>query len=186
MKEKTSRESYNFVIAVDSDLEAVMSLLHRTWLTTYVDGTFGISPDDINARFDPQSPEGKARYERMRERFNSENMHCVLAKSVSGELAGIGIARRGEEQNFIESVYIDPLHQGQGVGHRILKTLITWLLLEDKPISLYVATQNEKAIEFYGGHGFQINLNTPLSSHQETALPSGIVIAEVEMVLKKD
>lgn len=186
MKEKTGRERYKYLIAVESDLEPVMMLLHKTWLATYAVSGIGISRDDVNARFDPHSSEGSARYARMRERFNSANMHCVLAKGVAGDIAGIGIARRGEGHNFIESVYVDPSHQGQGVGHRILETLIAWLRLEDKPISLYVAAQNEKAIEFYAGHGFQINLDSPLSSHQETALPSGIVIPEVEMILKKD
>jgi putative acetyltransferase len=81
-------------------------------------------------------------------------VHLKALRNEAGEIPGfIGISA-----DKIEMLFVDPLFMSQGYG----KTLLRYAVNETGARFVDVNEQNEKAVGFYYGMGFQLEKRSPL------------------------
>jgi GNAT superfamily N-acetyltransferase len=162
------------------DADSVRHVHKRTWLATYPNEALGITPADIEARFDVNTPEAYQRRQAQAQRAINANPHRHLwvAESETG-IVGFCLVRKEEAGHHITALYVLPDYQGQGIGKRLMQTALAWLGA-DRPVTLGVATYNTRAIAFYEQLGF-VSSGNP-SPFPAPPLPSGVVIPEIEMI----
>ena len=166
--------------AVPDDAEAMRDVQRRTWLATYPNEAYGITKEDIEARFreDPETTEG--RRERRRQRMCTPPFHSWVA--LEGTVViGFCIVERDEQENVVGALYVLPEFQNRGAGKCLLQTALDWFGGE-KEVGLEVASYNEKAIAFYRAFGFVPVGSVPAS--ETVQLPSGVRLPEMKMVKK--
>lgn len=164
--------------ATSDDVESIRELLRITWLATYPNEEFGITREDIQQNFDVSTPEAKERLKNRKKNINiNPNNHEWVVK-LGDKVIGWSLAKKGE-QNHIQTLYVLPEYQGQGVGGKLLARVIEWFG-KAQAVYLHVASYNQKAINFYKKFGF-VETGQPVKNDLQP-LPSGAVIPEIEMV----
>lgn len=164
--------------AVPTDAEGINRVLYTTWLSTYVSDTHGISIDDIEDQFkDKFSSEGILKSQ---ERLQSlpDTVHVFVATDEEKVVAVCRLILRDEE-NFLQTLYVLPDYQGQGIGTRMWNVLLG-IIDPRKETKLVVATYNQKAISFYERIGFS---DTGKRTNNPHIMRSGSSIPEMEMCL---
>src|SRR5690606_15336551 len=63
-----------------------------------------------------------------------------------------------EKGTIIESLHIDPKHQGRGLGRLLVKEMATWIerYFPDNGVYLEVLEKNQQAIDFYDHIGGEL------------------------------
>lgn len=87
---------------------------------------------------------------------------CVLGVLAVSQDAGIG---------WIDQLYIDPMHVGQGAGTLLLNHALATL---PRPVRLYTFQQNDKALRFYAAHGF-VTISQTDGAENEEACPDALL-----------
>ena len=127
------------------DLPAVSALLSRTWHDTY--GKLYGSEEIGRITSSWHSVEA---LERQLDAPHSE----FLVADDGAEIVGMGYARMTEAGTVhLFQLYVDPVAQGAGNGRALLEELAT-CFPDARRMVLDVAAGNERAIGFYGHHGF--------------------------------
>jgi ribosomal protein S18 acetylase RimI-like enzyme len=168
--------------ALPDDAEAIRNVQYRTWLATYPNEVYGITKEDIEARFREDSDPEKARERRKRYRQSL----CVPPFRVWVALEGTALigfcrAKQDDLESCVQALYVLPEFQHKGIGKRLLQTALDWLGVE-KEVVLEVAAYNEKAIAFYRAFGFILAGSIPVS--ESLQMPSGVRFPEIKMVKK--
>jgi len=87
----------------------------------------------------------------------AKHNHYVAART-DGVLVGYaGISRLGRKRPYeyeIHTIGVDPAYQGQGIGRRMLATLLEYA--SGGTVFLEVRTDNQPAIKLYESEGFAI------------------------------
>lgn len=166
--------------AVPDDAEAMRDVQRRTWLATYPNEAYGITKEDIEARFDLDPKRAEERRERYRQLICTPPFHSWVA--LEGTVViGFCIVERGEQENVIGALYVLPEFQHRGAGKSLLQTALDWLGVE-RDVVLNVASYNENAIAFYRAFGFVPVGPIPVS--EALQLPSGVRFPETRMMKK--
>ena len=167
--------------AKPEDARDINDLLKKTWLDTYPNEKAGISKEDINKfieeRFTEESIEARA--EAIKN--PGENKKFLVAKE-DDVLVGNCLFLNNEKNYQLKAIYVLPEYQGRGIGQMFWKHAQDFLK-DNKDIIVWVASYNEKAINFYQTLGF-VKTDKDLSAQAYEVSP-GKYIPEIEMVFKK-
>jgi len=160
------------------DVDAMREVQHLTWVATYPNEVYGITKEDIEARFRENPETTEERRERRRRYVRTAPFHSWVALE-GRDLIGFCTIKQDEHEYLIQALYVLPDYQNKGVGKRLLQTVLDWFG-QEKEVVLNVASYNEKAIAFYRAFGFVPN--GPVASSEALQLPSGVRLPEIKMV----
>jgi ribosomal protein S18 acetylase RimI-like enzyme len=166
--------------ALPDDAEAMREVQRHTWIATYPNETYGITKEDIEARFREDPETARERRERRRQSVCTAPFHSWVALEET-VLIGFCLVKQDDQENLLQALYVLPDFQNKGVGKRLLQTALDWLGRE-KEVVLNVASYNEKALAFYRAFGFVPN--GAVASSEALQLPSGVRLPEMSMVKK--
>jgi ribosomal protein S18 acetylase RimI-like enzyme len=94
-------------------------------------------------------------FEERLETLASASRLAVFFAKDKGMKAGYCIATKHQSNGEIDSIYVRPAFQGQGIGSKLMTEAILWLKdVGCKNISIYIAEGNEAVKEFYRKFGF--------------------------------
>lgn len=91
--------------------------------------------------------------QRLRDGFSPEHSTIVLA---GGEMAGCFTLRPEQDGLWLEHFYLDPRHQGRGLGTAVLRTVLARADAGDTDVRLNVL-QGSAARRLYERHGFTVD-----------------------------
>jgi ribosomal protein S18 acetylase RimI-like enzyme len=148
--------------ATPADAEDLAKVRVKSWQTAYKD----LLPDEVLDTLDLE--ENSARFlERLEnpEDYTSEDWVCERDGCVIGWLSWMpGRDADVDSETVAEllALYALPEVFGQGVGHALMEAFLTKLRSLDsyKKITLWVLEENQRAIGFYGRHGFEADGQT--------------------------
>ena len=127
------------------DLAAVSALLTRTWHDTY-DKLYG------SAKVGEMTSSWHS-VEALKRQLDAPQSEFLVADD-GAEIVGMAFARMSDASTaHLFQLYVDPVAQGNGLGRDLLAQLVT-CFPGAKRMELEVAGGNERAIGFYGHHGF--------------------------------
>lgn len=89
----------------------------------------------------------------------AKHNHYVVARVDTTVIGYAGIARlgrRGQCENEIHTIGVDPAHQGRGAGRALLAELLRAADAHGGPVFLEVRTDNGRALDLYAHHGFTV------------------------------
>lgn len=93
--------------------------------------------------------------DRSKQLLKKENIKIFVANNGS-ENIGYCVSTIENNTGEIDSIYIIPKYQGQGIGKELIEKGLDWLeKMGCKSIKVAVAEGNEQAIHFYEGFGFK-------------------------------
>ena len=76
---------------------------------------------------------------------------AVTVALMGGEIVGVLARSTESETTWVDQLYIDPLHVGQGIGSALLSLAVA---AAPASVRLYTFQQNNRARNFYERHGF--------------------------------
>ena len=120
------------------DADAMREVQHFTWLATYPNEAYGITREDIEARF-RENPEMT---EERRHFVNTAPFHSWVAVDRT-DVIGFCTIKQDEHENLIQALYVLPDYQNKGVRKRLLQIVLGWFG-DAKEVVLNVASYNEK------------------------------------------
>jgi GNAT superfamily N-acetyltransferase len=77
----------------------------------------------------------------------------MVSEGFSHEINGLMYLKRNDDSVWVDAIYLSPEIQGRGVGGHLLKRAEEFA--DGLPLELDVMQGNQKAIGFYGKHGFK-------------------------------
>jgi ribosomal protein S18 acetylase RimI-like enzyme len=174
-------KDYNIQIseARPEDIKEVLEVQKITWLATYVNKEYNITPADIESK-DFNSP---ARIKSWQDRLLTDRKlsNFWIVKD-HNKIVAFCIANRELDKNKLVAIYVLPDYQGLGIGKKLIKQALVWCG-DNKTIFLDVVTYNLKAKSFYEKFGFKEFSITP--TEDLAALPSGKTLPEIRMIYNK-
>lgn len=158
--------------ATVNDVEGVFNVRKATWLATYPNEEFGITPEAVLSLVDRPGTREQLRSEIEKQ---SDAVHTWVAKE-NGSVIGFCFAFRNEDgSGTIERLYVLPGYQGRNTGSDLLQRCLAWFGSPTE-VRLAVATYNVGAIRFYERNGF---VRGP---EKGFTLPDGTILPDMEMV----
>ena len=131
--------------ASERDLPAISALLGRTWHDTYDDLYGSSNVAELTASWH-SVPALKRQLSAPRSEF--------LVADDGADIVGAAFARMTDgDAAHLFQLYVDPVAQGNGHGRMLLNELMQ-CFPDARRMVLDVAAGNERAIGFYGHHGF--------------------------------
>ncbi len=167
--------------AIPCDARVISSIFFRAWLQTYPNKEVGITEEDVLILFKEKlTDEGmKKREEHIR---NLPANQKYFVAEIEDRVVGLCLLIKREEYDQLQAIYVDPEYQGRGVGNALFTALLPYI---DKDLIVHVATYNERAIQFYEKLGF-IDTGKRFTEERHRMPQSGVIIPEMEMILKKN
>lgn len=167
--------------AKPEDARDIHNLLKKTWFDTYPNEKAGISKEDISKFIEERFTEDSIALRAEAIKNKGERKMFLVAKD--GESVVGNCLFLNNEQNYqLKAIYVLPEYQGKGIGQMFWKYAQNFLTGK-KDIIVWVASYNEKAINFYEKLGF-VKTDKDISSQAFEIFP-GKHIPEIEMVLKR-
>jgi ribosomal protein S18 acetylase RimI-like enzyme len=138
--------------ALYEDARAIALVLAKTWLHAYPNAGYGITQEDIQARFYHRqeivaSIQAGIRNRRKRRHWVARENAKVIASCM---------AYHSEDTGHIGAMYVLPDYQGRGIGTRLMKEALARLGKETE-VTLWAAVFNPQPIAFYKRFGFVEN-----------------------------
>lgn len=164
-----------------SDVDRIRVVQKATWLATYPNAANGITRKAIITYFQDKARTVNWLAKVKESLANDANSYGWIA-TIDNTIVGYSFALKMETKNRIMALYVLPAYQGQGIGKKLMHTMLSWFA-NTNPVTLETASYNAKAIRFYQSFGFVDN--GPVHN-EAAALSTGIVIPEIEMVKKRD
>ena len=138
--------------AVTSDAEGIARVRVVTWQSTYL----GLIPDSFlqNLNIEQSTVNWTKRLE------SSVQSAKTIVAEIDGTIVGyicIGVSRDLDASDVGElyTIYVDPGHQGKGVGSALIREGIQFLKsMSFNKATLWVFDRNERAIKYYETHGW--------------------------------
>ncbi len=129
--------------AVEDDLDAILSVGHRTWPATYEP----IAGADYVAM-------GLAKWWSAESTLPAIQAGRMTVAEVDGEVVGVASAGPHEGHLVLWKLYVLPEHQGEGIGARLLEAVVEAVRGIYPEIRLGYIDGNEQARAFYTHKGF--------------------------------
>lgn len=172
----------NFTITSPTPEDAfdMHTVMYKTWLATYVHEEHGITVDDVEDSYkDLFTEESISKFKEALKNI-PENQNRLVAR-VDGKVVGISTLVKLEHCNQLQTMYILPEFQGQGIGTAFWENHKKFLDPKKETI-VHLATYNIQAINFYEKCGF---VDTGKRFTEERfKMKSGAMIPEMEMKLE--
>jgi len=93
--------------------------------------------------------------DRVRQLEEKSNLSLFVADD-KGTYVGYCIVTSDKRKGEIDSIYIQPIYQGKGIGNQLMMKAIDWLKNRNcRDINIYVAEGNESVLGFYEKYGFK-------------------------------
>jgi ribosomal protein S18 acetylase RimI-like enzyme len=138
--------------AKSEDSEGIQKVFYETWIATYPNEQYGITLDNLKYRWqDMLSPKAITNLKELISTLD-DNFRFLVAKA-DDKVVGASFLEKNEDHNRLQSVYILPEYQGQGIGRKIWEEAKTFFDLT-KDTVVDVAIYNTKAIDYYKKLGF--------------------------------
>jgi GNAT superfamily N-acetyltransferase len=129
--------------AVEDDLDAILSVGHRTWPVTYEP----IAGADYVAM-------GLAKWWSAESTLPAIQAGRMTVAEVDGEVVGVASAGPHEGHLVLWKLYVLPEHQGEGIGARLLEAVVEAVRGIYPEIRLGYIDGNDQARDFYTHKGF--------------------------------
>ena len=129
--------------ATEADVDAVMSVGHRTWPPTYGP----IAGDDYVAM-------GLAKWWSAEATLTAIRAGRMTVAEVDDDIVGVASAGPHEGRLVLWKLYVLPEHQGQGVGARLLEAVVEGARGVYPELRLAYIDGNTTARDFYSHKGF--------------------------------
>lgn len=172
----------NFTITPPTPEDAfdIRNVMYKTWLATYVRDEYGVTVEDVEESYkDLFTEESVSRFKEALKNI-PENQNRLVAR-VGGKVVGISTLIKKEEHNQLQTMYILPEFQGQGIGTAFWENHKKFLDPRKETI-VHTAVYNTLANNFYKKLGF---VDTGKRFTEEKGrMKSGAVILEMEMRLE--
>jgi len=137
--------TYAYRKAEETDREAIYQM-YRLVMRGFISDIWGWDEQwqraDFSAHFDP---------------------HGITLAFHEDELAGYCHVESRDSQLFIRMIVVHPHYQRNGIGKRLLESVIASAGKQSKSIGLEVFKINEVARAFYERYGFNVDGETPTS-----------------------
>ncbi len=139
-------------VATPEDAAAIRHIQNVVWIDTYPNEELGITVEAIKERIAKYiTPEFITS---LQESMKDPSQRTWLAKDA--KIIGYCTAKKKENLNQVEAIYLLPEYHGKEVGKRLIEAALEWLG-NDKDILIEVASYNGRAIRFYEKYGFKKN-----------------------------
>ena len=166
--------------AAPSDAETIQQVFYKTWLATYPNKEAGISVDDIEDRFKDRFTEQELEKRKKKMESMPPNEKHFVAK-MAGKVVGTCYAKRLDDRNQLQTIYVLPEYQGSGIGSALWKQAANFFD-PTKDTYVEVAVYNKGAIDFYSRIGF-VDTGRRFSD-PKFVMKSGATFPEMEMCRK--
>lgn len=141
--------------ATPQDADAIADIQYTSWLDTYPSADLGITTEDVQRKQgDKQAKRDKWRKSLLEQAQTDERKTFVVKRGE--QVFGFCVAKKGDVEQEIQAIYLDPQEKGKGVRGAIFAHALAWLGRE-KPVKLEVAAHNTGAIAFYERFGFVLD-----------------------------
>lgn len=161
--------------AKPEDAYGIVSVLRETWLDTYPNPDFNITPEDILLKFGDFQEKVNERKEYLKRIAGDPSVGYWVTKDENGVIGFI--YTRKKRGNRIEALYVTPRSQNKGVGTTLMNKALAWF--EDGSITTVVVSYNNRAISFYHRFGFTEAGNVVTTFG---ALPNGKTLPETKLI----
>lgn len=150
-QQKIGRPQYAIHEADIQDADQIADIQYASWLETYPSAEIGITVEDVRRKQgDPQVKRERWRKSLLEQKEDGRKTFLVK----DGErILGFCVAKKGEPDNEIQAIYLDPKEKGKGAGSLIFEHALRWLG-DKKTVKLEVAAHIQNAIHFYERFGF--------------------------------
>lgn len=132
------------------DVIGIVFVQATTWLSDYVSHANGIEEPDIR-RVDFQS-----KIRDWQHMVQSSSYQVLVAAKKGGEIVGVLSARRDNDNQVIEHLYVLKEYAGSGYEKELLLPSLLWLAQGDGPITARVVAYNNRLLEAYSSMGFDL------------------------------
>ncbi|MFB6523596.1 GNAT family N-acetyltransferase [Streptomyces sp. NPDC056401] len=96
--------------------------------------------------------------QRLRNSFSPQHTSVI---EIDGAMAGCVTVRPAEDRQWLEHFYLDPHHQGRGLGSAVLRTVLERTDARGLTVGLNVL-QGSAARRLYERHGFVVEAEDPI------------------------
>lgn len=137
------------------DIPSLRAMQAASWRATYPNDAAGVTTDWVLRRTALWvTSEG---YEKSRQHFkdvlnNQHHQHLVAV--VQDKVVGLVHASKIGGKHSLEALYVDSHYYGSGVAQQLMDRAMEWLG-GAMPVSLEVASYNQRAIRYYEKNGFK-------------------------------
>ncbi len=157
--------------AEEKDLEGIAYLQKRTWLSTYVNKTHGLTKKDVLSK----QFQSKKHMRSLMKLLHTTHASLWTAK-MGEEVVGYTSAERDQSKRSF-AIYVLPDYQRRGIGTLLLQKVLGWLG-DNEEIVIRVIAFNIGAINFYERFRFE---KIGLYVHDDPIFPTGKHAVEVIM-----
>lgn len=163
---------------IPDDIPDIQEVFYRTWMDTYPNKDVGITKEDIEVYFEKRNdPEYIAT--RANDLSHLPPTRIFFVAKHGDRVVGVSGATIREGHNQLQSIYVLPEYQGNGIGKMFWGELLKFFD-PSKKIIVHVATYNTKAIAFYTKLGFA-DTGKRFTEERHRMPISGSLVPEMEM-----
>lgn len=163
------------------DIKGIQDVFYKTWLATYSNEEAGITAKDIEEKFKDRFSEG-ALEKRLADVLDDSKDHLFVIAKDDNDVVGVCKARKAEECNELQVIYVLPSYQGRGIGTGLWERVV-FFFGNERDIVVHVAVYNIQAINFYKKLGF-VDTGKRFSEKKLKMPISGSYILEMELVIR--
>lgn len=169
--------------ATNDDAKGIREVSKYTWIATFPNDEYGITKEDLEARFSFSSQDEEKKHTKDRQKaIEDDTTQQYFVARENSKVIGFCFVKKEEARNILQALHVLPEYQNKGIGKKLVNTALAWLGNE-KDIQLTVAIYNDKAIKFYEKIGFEKTGKSVVD--EVTKLPSGKYIPQIEMIKQK-
>lgn len=154
----TNPPIYNLVYPRQEDLASLGEMLAQSWRDTYPSEAHGVSREWVGAEIQSwYEPKARQKWRDAYKDTLRDPIHFFYRVARTADMQVIGFVG-GNKLPFsqeLRNLYVDKAYHGTGVAHELLQQFLAWTD-PMAPITLDVASYNERAIIFYKKYGFKI------------------------------
>lgn len=148
-------ETYTLREATRRDMASIRPLHAESWLATYPNDEHDVPYDWVKARTDgwltPKQLVRSAEY--LQGILDDPNQFYRVAEQGNRVVGFVHAGTNEDQTKELEAIYTAPETFGSGLGAKLMKAALAWA--DDAPVTLEVATYNDRAIRFYEKFGFK-------------------------------
>lgn len=134
------------------DVIGIVYVQATTWLSDYVSPANGISEADI------RSVDFQAKVRDWQHMIQSSSYQVLVAAKRGGEIIGVLTARRDNETQIIEQLYVLREYGQSGYERELLLPALLWLQQGDGPVKARVVSYYNRAIEELARLNFDLSV----------------------------
>lgn len=164
--------------AVGGDAQEIQNVYYETWLQAYPNKDVGITREDVEKMFE-NAFTSEALEKRAEFLDNPPHNKFFLTAKDNDKIVGVCRCVIQEKYNKVESLYVLPEFQGEGIGKLLLNEAFKFFDVTND-IVVHVAVYNTQAIRFYEKFGF-VDTGKRFTEERHRMPVSKVLIPQMEM-----